>query len=261
MIMQTPFYNQSAFYNDTTTFHTSRYHTEHGVEGELIPYSVSNDNFITSLLLICFVVFIVSIAHSHRFLKRQAKNFLFASFNEPFLSSETTSEVHFQAFLSVLAVLLSVTVGFQYTMVMVPDAYWIENELELLSMAFAILMAYHLFRIFLYTVVNRVFFTKRQNIVFLRSLLFIYAAQSILLFPAVLIVIYFNIPLSKSVYFFAILFISSKILSFYKTWSIFFQQNKLFLQIILYLCALEIVPLICLAGVYVALINNLKLIF
>ena len=227
MIMQEPFYNQSAFYNDTTTFHTSRYHTEQGVEGELIPYSVSNDDFITSLLLICFVVFIVSIAHSHRFLKRQAKNFLFASFNEPFLSSETTSEIHFQTFLSVLAVLLSVTAGFQYTMVMV----------------------------------NRVFFTKRQNIVFLRNLLFIYAAQSILLFPAVLIVIYFNIPLSKSVYFFAILFIFSKILSFYKTWSIFFQQNKLFLQIILYLCALEIVPLICLAGVYVALINNLKLIF
>lgn len=39
-----------------------------------------------------------------------------------------------------------------------------------------------------------------------------------------------------------------KLLSFYKCYVIFFRQNGIFLQIILYFCALEIVPLATLWG-------------
>lgn len=259
--MQEPFASQNTFFNDTVTFHTSRGYKSQGVEGELVPYSVSNDNFITSLLIFFLITFIVSVAHSHRFLKRQAKNFFFMTRNEPFSNSETSAEVRFQIFLSILSVMLTAIAGFQYTMKHSPDSFLIDYELQLLTVTFLILITYHTARLLLFTMVNLVFFSPRQNASFLKSQIFIYAAQSLFLFPTVLMVIYFNIPLEKSVYFFIILFILSKFLSFFKAWSIFFREKGNILQTFLYFCTLEIVPLLCLTSILVVLINNMKLIF
>ena len=50
-------------------------------------------------------------------------------------------------------------------------------------------------------------------------------------------------------------------LTFYKSWAIFFRQNSMFLQIILYLCTLEIVPLLSLGGALVWITDVLKVNF
>ena len=52
-----------------------------------------------------------------------------------------------------------------------------------------------------------------------------------------------------------------KLLSFYKTYLIFFKQNGNFLQNILYFCALETMPLIGLWGFLVMISSFLKINF
>ena len=57
----------------------------------------------------------------------------------------------------------------------------------------------------------------------------------------------------------SILFV--KLLTIYKCFIIFFRPNVVSLQIILYFCTLEIVPLLALWGVLVMTANNLKINF
>jgi hypothetical protein len=52
-----------------------------------------------------------------------------------------------------------------------------------------------------------------------------------------------------------------KIMTFYKCYIIFFRQNVVSLQIILYLCALEIVPLLALWKILDFTANSLKINF
>jgi hypothetical protein len=52
--------------------------------------------------------------------------------------------------------------------------------------------------------------------------------------------------------------ILTKILTISQSWFIFFRQISFFLQIILYLCALEIIPLLSLGGILVLVTDLLK---
>ena len=64
-----------------------------------------------------------------------------------------------------------------------------------------------------------------------------------------------------SVIYTIIVLVLVKILSFYKSYLIFFKRNGLFLQIILYFCALEVVPLSALWGGLVLISHYLKINF
>ena len=105
------------------------------------------------------------------------------------------------------------------------------------------------------------FFGSGPSQRWLKTLLFIAATEGVLLFPVVLLVVYFDLPLENAVYYYGFVFIFTKILAFYKSWTIFFRQNGIFLQIFLYFCALEIVPLLGLLGGLGVLIDQLKITF
>ena len=51
----------------------------------------------------------------------------------------------------------------------------------------------------------------------------------------------------------------AKILTFYKSFTIFFYQKGGFLQIILYFCALEMIPLMMLWSGLLVITENLKI--
>ena len=72
---------------------------------------------------------------------------------------------------------------------------------------------------------------------------------------------YFELSVKSSVIYVISVLGASKILSFYKTYLIFFRKKGPFLQIFLYFCALEIVPLFALWGVLTIVANYLKINF
>jgi hypothetical protein len=67
--------------------------------------------------------------------------------------------------------------------------------------------------------------------------------------------------MESAVIYIAIVVILFKLLAFYKTYIIFFHRNGVSLQIILYFCALEIMPLFALWGVLVVTDSYLKINF
>ena len=79
-------------------------------------------------------------------------------------------------------------------------------------------------------------------------MLLLTAIEGIMLFPAILFQSYFEASPQFIVIYAVFVVVLVKIFTFYKCFVIFFRKNGLFLQIILYFCTLEIIPLLVLWG-------------
>ena len=95
----------------------------------------------------------------------------------------------------------------------------------------------------------------------MKTYLYLISMEGVLLFPVVMLLAYFNLPMENAIVYVGIVVILGKILSFYKTYVIFFRGNGIFLQNFLYFCALEMTPLASLWGVLVIINSFLKVNF
>ena len=123
------------------------------------------------------------------------------------------------------------------------------------------MMVYYLLKAMLYTIVNWVLFDGKRNKQWIRSFLFISSAEGILMFPIMMMKGYFDIPIESAAIYVAIVLTIIKILTFYKCFIIFFSRIVVKLQIILYFCALEMVPLLFVWSILNATANMLKINF
>ena len=95
----------------------------------------------------------------------------------------------------------------------------------------------------------------------MRSFLYISSVEGALLFPLVVIWTFFNISIRNAVIYVLIVLAIVKILELFKCFLIFFRQNVVKLQIILYFCTLEIIPLLLFWGALVFTANSFKINF
>ena len=72
--------------------------------------------------------------------------------------------------------------------------------------------------------------------------------EGIVMFPAVLLQAYFNMSDQNVIIYVVIVLFFVKLWSFFKCYVVFFRRNVFELQIILYFCALEMVPLLAFWG-------------
>ena len=125
----------------------------------------------------------------------------------------------------------------------------------------AAFVGYFLIKAALYQFVNWVFFDKKKIEQWNKSLLFLTAMEGIAATPAVLLFIFGNLSLSACLIIVVIVAILTKLCTFYKCYLIFFQRFGAFLQIFLYFCALELIPMVGLVELLETLNNNLKINF
>ncbi len=232
-----------------------------GVAGDPVPYTVRDDNMITSLLLACIIMVIIALSNSRRFIVRQIKDFIYVPRSESSSITETSSEVRFQLFLVLQTCLLLAVFQYFDTLHYVGETFILSSQYHLIAIFFGMFVGFHLLRCLLYSFVNSVFFSWRQNIQWLKSLLFISSSEGILLLPVVLLQVYFNLSIHNVIIYFIIVLVFVKILTFYKCYFIFFRRKTAFLQIILYFCALEAVPIAALWGALVLTGNYLEINF
>jgi hypothetical protein len=173
--------------------------------------------------------------------------------------TETATEVRFQFFLVLLTGLMLSLLFYFYTLYFVGETFILESQYHLIIIYLGIVTGYMLMKCLLYSIVNLVFFDSKKNRQWLKSMLFITSIEGILLFPAVILQAYFDISVKNVVIYFTIVLIIVKFLTFYKSYVIFFRQNVFRLQIILYFCALEMIPLLALWSVLVITANSLKI--
>ena len=256
-----PKYYKETFFSKDTLFYSETGGGRYGVAGDPVPYTIRGDNTITALLIGCFVIALIALANTRGFLMRQARHF----FREPRTNTtgypETTAEVRFQFFFVLQTCLLLSIISFLYTLERVADTFFLSSQYQLVAIFFGIYVAYFALKMLVYWLVNNVFFGRRKSVRWLKQLLFVTSVEGIALFPLVMLQSYFDLSIQKAVIYVIFVIVLVKILLLYKSFVMFFKQKNFYLQIILYFCALEIMPLLSLWGVLVNVVNHLKINF
>ena len=228
--------------------------------GVQLPYKVRGDSAISILLIACFVVFILSTSRSLGYLTRQLKNFFFPTHND---SSENgaASVMPFLFFLMFVDC-LTLAIGSHILATDILDAHFrLNSDIFVIGAFFGLFVLYFAVKDLLYRLTNTIFFDSKRNLQMTRAFIFLAAAEGVLLFPMVLLLVYFDLTEKKAIYYFIFVLILNKILSFYNGWNIFFRQNGGTLQTFLYFCALELVPLLAFGGIWLMTIDLLKINF
>ena len=259
--VQLPQYYKEGFFSKDTLFHPELPGGRYGVAGDPVPYNVHGDNVITMLLLALFVFTVIAFSNSRAFIARQLHNFFYMHGRKTSEVTETVVELRLQFVMVLMTSLLLSLLFYFHTIYYVSDSFILQSDYYLVFIYLGIVVLYFLLKSVVYTMVNGVFFGNRKNREWQKSLLFITAMEGVLLFPAVILQAYFELSIKNVETYFIIVLIIVKILTFYRCFVTFFRGKVFFLQIILYLCALEIVPLLMMWGVLDATATVLKINF
>ena len=190
----------------------------------------------------------------------RAKNIFYIPKTE-YSITETSTEIKAQFFFLLQTCLLLALLYFFYTRTYTASTFVLSDEYMLVAIMGGVFIGYFFMKYLIYAYVNLVFFDAKRNGQFFRTLLALHSFEGILLFPIVALLTFFDIPAQTVAYYTLFVVILVKILTFYKSFVIFFRQNGLYLQIILYFCALEIIPLFALWSGLAVIANALKINF
>ena len=230
------------------------------VPGDPVPYTVGHDDTVGILLLTCFLIGIIAATFSRNVMLRHLKHFFYVP-KSIATTTTTAEEKHAQYFLMLNTILCIAIISlFHHKENSIADG---NNASTLLNIGlYALITACSfVWRYIMYHCVNWTFFDKQRNEQWMQSWFFLSACEGILLLPAIILHTYSNLSLKNLIFYSLFIVIVTKFLAFYKCKTIFFKGIGGFMQIILYLCTLEIVPLIILCGVLIKTSNNLELYF
>lgn len=253
-----PKYYRESYFTGKPFFHPELFGGRLGVAGDPVPYGIARDNVITLLLLGCFVLALIAYAKSKGFILRQAKDFFRPPHNEKMTSiSETSGELRFQFFLVLQSSLLLALIFFFYVQRNITDTFIID-QYQVIGVFAAIIIVYTLVKAVAYSVTGWVFFDRRSNDLWMKSFLFLLAMEGVCLFPIVMLRAYFELSVQTTLVSTAIVLGIFKLLALYKSYLIFFRNGGHSLQIFLYFCTLELMPLAMLIGALMLTTANLK---
>ena len=255
-----PLYYRESFFTGDSLLHPELTGGRPGVAGEPVPYSVASDDAVAAMLLAGFVVAVVTVAHTRQHIAGQLKDFFYLprTDNAP---AEGGSSRLFNTVLSLLTcLLLAITTYFYVTTEAAPD-FTPDTPSLVIAIYTGVFIAYFTAKTTLYKCVNSIFFGSKKSQQWTAAFGVITAAEGVALAPAVVLLVYQSLPLQSVAYYLTLVLLFTKFLTFYKAWTIFFRQNDVFLQIILYLCALEITPLLSVTGILGLMTDQFKVIF
>lgn len=254
-----PQYYKESFFSKDTLFHPELSGGRIGIAGDPAPYLLRNDDVITMLLLFCFIAGLMAFSKSWNFISRQAERFFDVPRSTETTGTETSSELRFQLFLVLQTGLLFALLQFFYTQEYIGTTFILSSQYQLIAIFFGMNIGYFILKGALYHGVCSVFFGARKSVQWLKSLLFIIGMEGVSLLPLILLQVYFDLPMRNATVYVIILLLLVKLLTFYKSYLIFFRRRAAFLQIILYFCALEVVPLAAFGGALVMIGDSLKI--
>ena len=259
--VQLPQYYREGFFSKDSLFHPELPGGNFGISGDPLPYSIRNDNVITSILLIFFVLTIIAYANTHKFVMRQLKTLFYMPHDGVGEIPESGSELRFQLFLVLLSTVMLSLLYYLYTIHLNGDNFILRSQYHLIAIYMVMMIGYFVISWILYSVVNSVFFDGKRNKHWMKIKLFISSMEGIVMFPAVLLQAYFNMSEQNVIIYVVIVLFFVKLWSFFKCYVVFFRRNVFELQIILYFCALEMVPLLAFWGALDYVTDSLKINF
>ena len=243
--------------NDSLLCTDSVHSNSFGVAGEQIADLLTLDSTVNLIMVGCLVLYLVALARAREFFVRQLHFFFYDAHADEIRNYTTQEHLLQMIIIGIGSLLLSMSSFVLATKMLVPQDSLPDKKIVVMIVLLFIL-AYLITKWSVQYVANVVFFGKRRANYFYCIQVFTTACTSILLIPIALLMIYSSMSVKMlGICLVSFLFLN-KIVTFYKTWAIFFRQNGLFLQIILYFCTLEIAPLAAAGGIWLSIINGLK---
>ena len=230
-----------------------------GFEGTPISYSPRTDDAIALTLLVCFFLSSIALARGKKFLSQQVKDFVLHRERTSIFDSSTAADVRYLLVLVLQTCVLSGITFLNYFHDTCPALMDHVSSLLLLGIYVGFCLAYFLLKWLLYMFLGWTFFDKNKTNIWLESYSALIYYVGFALFPFVLFLVYFDLSLTNLVIIGSIILIFTKILMFYKWIKLFFHQFSGLFLLILYFCALEIVPCLLLYKGMIQM-NNILLI-
>ena len=230
-----------------------------GFEGTPISYSPRTDDAIALTLLACFFLSSIALARGKRFLSQQVKDFVLHRERTSIFDSSTAADVRYLLVLVLQTCVLSGITFLNYFHDTSPTLMNQVSPLLLLGIYVGFCLAYFLLKWLIYMFLGWTFFDKNKTNIWLESYSALIYYVGFALFPFVLFLVYFDLSLTNLVIIGSIILIFTKILMFYKWIKLFFHQFGALFLLILYFCALEILPCLLLYQGMIQM-NNILLI-
>ena len=213
-----------------------------GIPGIEIPYTPQADNYVAALLLLCFLISAFTLAHCQKYLLLQLRWFVFHKERISIFASSTMVDVRYLMLLFLQTCILVSTYAFAVSTDLfptLPDSYPVYLTLGLYLVGSIL---YFTFKWLLYSFVGWMFFDKNRTSMWVDSYQSLIYLSGFVLFPFVLLSIYFDFQFKTLVIIGLLLLAIAKTLMFYKWIKLFSNTLSDFFLLILYFCALEIVP-------------------
>ena len=230
-----------------------------GFEGTPISYSPRRVDAIALTFLVCLFLSCIALARGKKFLSQQVKDFVLHRERTSIFDSSTAADVRYLLVLVLQTCVLSGITFLNYFHDTCPALMDHVSSLLLLGIYVGFCLAYFLLKWLLYMFLGWTFFDKNKTNIWLESYSALIYYVGFALFPFVLFLVYFDLSLTNLVIIGSIILIFTKILMFYKWIKLFFHQFSGLFLLILYFCALEIVPCLLLYQGMIQM-NNILLI-
>ena len=225
-----PQYYKETYFTSDSLMHPEINGGRMGIAGDPIPYLVSNDSLMTSVLLAFFILTILVVSRSMRFIIYQFKSFVYpGSSFDSIEYKETAGEVNYQFFLCFqTGALLSLSC--YYCLVDTTTETYTIGTYQLLGLFLLAVFGIFLLKELFYVWANWTFFSAHQIGESVRTRLFLTSFEGVLLLPVVLVYTFFALPTKILLISTVLIIVFIKLLSFYKVYRIFFQRKTYFLQ-------------------------------
>ncbi len=242
-----PFGGETHFFADNPHYCPLQDADALGMRAEPLAYQLQRDDVVTGILFFCFLLMTYVLSRGRRVFHHQFKNFFYEMRQRSGLFvEESGSERRYALLLFLPMCLMWALLLFRFKHPDGIDSPSLPSHYLFLAGYTLLFAAYYTLRHALYSMVNWVFFPHEAREMWVDAGSLLTCLQSVLLFPFVLLMVYFTLP--DEWVFYCVLGIVGivQLLRFYKSSVIFFAGFHRFLYNFLYLCTLETVPLLAL---------------
>jgi len=255
------FYKEQFASTDSTKYSQYTISQPRGFEGERLPYILKSDDGITGLLLFCLFLSSYVLSKGKKYLVQQIKDFSLTKERErsSIFAGSTASEFRHRLLLLFQTCILLGICSFGYFHDSKPSPIAVNSPYVVLGIYIVTCVLFYLLKGILFRFILWVFFDKNVTKLCLESYTLLICLLGLSLFPLTLLMVYFDLSPSILLLIGLILIIFTKILMFYKWIKFFFNNLYGLLCLIVYFCALELMPCLILYQGIVQLNNILQI--
>ncbi len=211
-------------------------------EGTPVTYSPRKDDFIALVLLLCFFMSSFVLARSRKQMLLQAKSFMFQRERASIFADAADVDGRFQLLLLLQTCVFGGLFIFNYFNDVSPRLMVDVVPFRLMGIYIGCCVGYLVLKWLVYQLIGWVFLDKNRTDAWLSSYSTLIYYFGFALFPFVLLLIYFDLQVVYLVTIGLFLGLFVKLLMFYKWVKLFFNNYFSLFLLILYFCALEIIP-------------------